>query len=270
MNQGLATLHYFALVKSAKVVTNLQEKCLELIIPLAAHPDHTVAFQCIYISSLLGAEDKLPQLLDSAGAIATWAGWLNNASYFSNKAGRIFDVMNMILLTDELRCALPQTLLQYKKSIESILKNGSDYDKQSFDKLLQNVFRHDCNHCNPDCIRDILVESGRTIQEIITLEPDTSNIANRFTWIARHVTDTGTCCTHNLGTALGLTGDEIQRLIDCGTTIPASIVVEMLNAWIERTHTQDEPDQRSKLLEALAAVDVICSPHSTGGPTSMV
>eukprot|EP00918_Siedleckia_nematoides_P074307 GHVU01162355.1.p1 GENE.GHVU01162355.1~~GHVU01162355.1.p1 ORF type:complete len:395 (-),score=58.42 GHVU01162355.1:83-1126(-) len=157
-------------------------------------------------------------------------------------------------MTDDQKCALIQGLHPHCHHIENFITKGDKDDKRIITEVLKNLFKHNnCDNCDLDFARDILVKSGKSVQEVVQLDPESTKINDRLTWIAEHVYDKDTIC--KIGSKLGLPLDRVKELITSNRDILVASTIEVLRLWDEScSSSMTSARQRKKLLEALRVI----------------
>ena len=269
MDQGLIVLANCAISQKQTLKYCLNQEFVKTLLQLASQSDPTLVYHCILLAAKFDAVSRLPLL--SVDVLTSLAGWLGTCYYDENyKDYRIklpepstsIDPVCNILRTLHLatvndnhasRCTLARALHAYSHTIQVVLMRGDDSAKECVTEVLMDLLKHDCGRCNTDYVRDILIHTGKSIQDILMLETSMSNIKGRFSWIAKHVPDKNSL--YKIGTALGLSHEEIMHIGgNANTHVDATI--KMLNTWKERSLIENEADCFNQLIGALSITRV--------------
>jgi hypothetical protein len=270
VDKGLAVLFNCSTHRDQTALTRLRQECLDTdMLQLAQHSDPVLVYRCVQLAGCLDVTERLPSF--SPDVIAVWVAWLSTFYYNEvykgyhielpgltatlDTVGGLFDTLHKVTVNDEQRCALSQALKPHSRHIQQVLIRGDDLDKEWITEVLEDFLQHTCSQCDLGYLRDIMVKSGQSIQDVLQLKQDTSPLMSRFTWIASLVFDTATC--FSLATTLGVSHKQVRRFIKENGDIPVAITTYILNTWAEQTQNQNEADRWEQLIEAVGVIEVM-------------
>ena len=145
----------------------LQEVCLDSVLKVAQHNDHSLCWRCISFFYAVDAIERFP--VPTVDSIVIWAGWLSSCfpeddEYyfhlppgFRGTVGTLFWTFWLVCSSDTLKCVLCQNLQKHTGLLQDLLLKGNSYTKANVEQVLQDLHRHRCvNQCERRYIKGIL------------------------------------------------------------------------------------------------------------------
>ena len=260
-------LLYNCTIKMSSAVRNLLKPALQnCISEVTQLTDSTLLYRCVNLADAIGTDPPLV----SGEHIKTWASWMSTF-YFDQEIKKhyiklpkpsisdtavstLFSAFNYAIVTDEQKHILIPALTLYMTVVEDVLIKGSDLAKYKISMLFLSLLHHNCSLCDTDFVRDILFNSGKSVQEVIQSSV-MEEVNSSFSWISKHVPDMP--CCYNLGVKLGLEHKTVKDVISDNSGLPlphAATARDLLELWEKQSEGKDETVRLNQLYQALGVI----------------
>eukprot|EP00920_Eleutheroschizon_duboscqi_P008653 GHVT01019907.1.p1 GENE.GHVT01019907.1~~GHVT01019907.1.p1 ORF type:complete len:277 (+),score=8.49 GHVT01019907.1:1096-1926(+) len=254
------------------IKANIRDQSLDVISQLMRKHATNAPLVLLGVSIAFNVDtvENLPPV--SPDTIATVTGWIEGCYYEAKyrtycikaplpfkqvyKVDIFFSMLDKVTVSDDQMVALAKAMQPHHARIQEILKYGNASEKWNITYVLEGIIKCDAmDSC--DFVRDILVNTGRSIYDIIRMEKNIYEIHKRISWISRHVPN-NSCC-YDLGRELGSSHDEVKSTVarnnDLGLPV-VSMAEDIFSLWKKKQHGVDEATSRGQLLQALQVIPV--------------
>lgn len=230
----------------------IKDQCLPVAVNMMKKHTNNAAlvYVCFQLIIRLDHWYRVPPV--GPDVIATWARLIDSCYYdpsfnhysillsgsalIQDRASNLFMSFEIAVETYEQRRALAEAMEPHIDRLQEVIINGDIHDKRYVNAVLKGMITCPAT-CDMDFTRDILVNSGVSVHDIIGMKDD-SHVEDRFRWISEQVKD-----------------EECYLALE--QKLPVSLALEKIPSAEQYRISYDEYEQHTLEVELLANNHVV-------------